>query len=232
MTNLLRISGLPRERGFVNDRRVLNRAAWSPRAASRLLLGLLVAAIVAAEPLVLGINDTIERRWSRRIGAKGIYRDPVRPSHSHVVRASGLHWLSLMLLVPIPWAGQVRALPRLRPGPVRACRPRAWLAAQETDRLGPATGAAGTALVAGARPGVLVGDSGSAGVELLDALGRQSITCITRLRFDAALCEPAAVGTKGWPRSIARGDPPAEQPVAEPPERSSPVDPVGHPGPA
>jgi hypothetical protein len=34
VTSLLRISGLARERRFVNYHRVLNRAAWSPRAAS------------------------------------------------------------------------------------------------------------------------------------------------------------------------------------------------------
>ena len=71
MTSLLRISGLARERQFVNDHRVLNRAAWSPRAASRLLLGLLVAAFVPTGPVVLGIDDTIERRRDKRISAKG-----------------------------------------------------------------------------------------------------------------------------------------------------------------
>jgi len=55
-------------------------------------------------PLVLGIDDTIERRRGKRVAAKGIYRDPVRSSHGHFVKASGLRWLSLMLLVPIPWA--------------------------------------------------------------------------------------------------------------------------------
>jgi len=43
----------------------------------------------------------------KRIAAKGIYRDPVRSSDSHLVKASGLRWLSLMLLVPIPWAQRV-----------------------------------------------------------------------------------------------------------------------------
>jgi hypothetical protein len=50
---------------------------------------------------------TIERRRGKRISAKEIYRDPVRSSHGHFVKASGLRWLSLMLLVPISWAGRV-----------------------------------------------------------------------------------------------------------------------------
>ncbi len=73
VTSLLRISGLAQERRFVSYHRVLNRAAWSPRDASRLLLGLLVAAFVLAGPVVLGIDDTIERCRGRRISAKGIY---------------------------------------------------------------------------------------------------------------------------------------------------------------
>jgi len=54
----------------------------------------------------MGLDDTIERRRGKRIAAKGIYRDPVRSSDSHLVKASGLRWL--MLLVPflgtVVWA--------------------------------------------------------------------------------------------------------------------------------
>ena len=110
VASILRIAGLMHEKRFVNYHRVLNRAVWCPRAASRLLLGLLVAAFAPSGPVVLGIDDTIERRHGKRIAAKGIYRDPVRSSHGHFVKASGLRWLSLMLLVPISWAGRVWAL--------------------------------------------------------------------------------------------------------------------------
>ena len=113
VTSILRITGLARERRFVNYHRVLNRAAWCPRAAARLLLGLLVAAFALSGPVVLGIDDTIERRRGQRIAAKGIYRDPVRSSRGHFVKASGLRWLSLMLLAPVPWAGRIWALPFL-----------------------------------------------------------------------------------------------------------------------
>lgn len=62
---------------------------------------------------MLGLADTIERRRGERIKAKGIYRDPVRSSHSHFVKASGLRWLSCMLLDSVPWAGTVWGLPFL-----------------------------------------------------------------------------------------------------------------------
>jgi len=109
----LRIMGLSLERHFENYHRVLNRARWSSWEASRILLGLLIRAFASRGPVILGIDDTIERRRGAKIKAKGIYRDPVRSSHGHFVKASGLRWLSLMLLTPIPWAGRTWALPFL-----------------------------------------------------------------------------------------------------------------------
>jgi hypothetical protein len=113
VTSLLRIMGLSRERRFVNYHRVLNRARWRKRGAARLLLRLLRAAFVPSGPVMLGLDDTIKRRRGKRITAQGIYRDPVRSSHTHLVKASGWRWLSLMLLAPIPWAGRNWALPFL-----------------------------------------------------------------------------------------------------------------------
>lgn len=65
------------------------------------------------EPLVVGIDDTIERRRGAKIKARGIYRDPVRSSKGHFVKASGLRWLSVMLLAEGSWAGRIWALPFL-----------------------------------------------------------------------------------------------------------------------
>src|SRR5215213_5722631 len=86
VASLLRICGLMRERHFVNYHRVLNRAAWSPLLASRLLLRRLIETFAPNGPVVLGLDDTIERRRGKRIAAKGIYRDPVRSSHGHFVK--------------------------------------------------------------------------------------------------------------------------------------------------
>jgi hypothetical protein len=191
VTSILRISGLSRERRFVNYHRVLNRAAWSGRAAARLLLGLLLDAFVPHGPVLLGLDDTIERRRGKRISAKGIYRDPVRSSRGHFVKASGLRWLSLMLLVPISWAGRVWALPfltTLAPSE-RYCREHGRRHKKLTDW--------GRQLVLQARrwmPGrslVLVADSSFAALELLASLVQQGVTCVTRLRLDAALYTPA-----------------------------------------
>src|SRR3712207_3895863 len=93
--------------------RVLNRAVWSAREASRVLLGLLVRTFVPDGPLLIGVDETLERRWSKKIAAKGVYRDPVGSTHERFVKASGLRWVGLMLLVAVPWAGRVWALPFL-----------------------------------------------------------------------------------------------------------------------
>ena len=149
VASLLRVAGLARERHFVNYHRVLNRATWSSRAASRLLLGHLIRAFAPSGPVVLGIDDTIERRRGKRIAAKGIYRDPVRSSHGHFVKASGLRWISLMLLAPVPWAGRVWALPFLSAlAPSERFLPRAWPPAQEAHRLGTPAGGAGSSVAA------------------------------------------------------------------------------------
>ncbi|TGD95510.1 transposase [Methylobacterium nonmethylotrophicum] len=126
VAGLLRIMGRAHDRRFVNIHRVLNRAVWSPRASACLLLGHPITAFAPRGPVVLGLDDTIERRWGRRITARGIYRDPVRSSDSHSVKTSGLRWLSLMLLAPIPFAQRVWALPFLTAlvPSERACRER------------------------------------------------------------------------------------------------------------
>jgi hypothetical protein len=113
VASALRAVGLDNERRFCRYHRVLSRAKWSTQEASRILLGLLVEAFVPEGPLVLGIDETLERRRGKKIAAKGIYRDPVRSSREHFVKTSGLRWVCLTLLAPIPWASRVWALPFL-----------------------------------------------------------------------------------------------------------------------
>ena len=111
---ILRVMGLSEERPFQNYHRVLNRATWSSLAVSRILLVALVGVCVpAGAPIVVGLDDTIERRWGAKIAARGIDRAPVRSSKGHVVKASGLRWISVQRLARIPWADRVWGLPFL-----------------------------------------------------------------------------------------------------------------------
>ena len=105
VTSALRVMGLSDDKGFARYHHVLNRAEWSPLQLSRVLLSLLLQHLDQGDgPLVFGIDETLERRRGKRIRAKGIYRDAVRSSGSHFVKASGLRWISLMWLTNIPWA--------------------------------------------------------------------------------------------------------------------------------
>ena len=191
VTRLLRITGLAQERHCVNYHRVLNRAEWSPRAGGDIRLRLLLAAVVPHGPVVLGLDATIERRCGARIAAKGIDRDPVRSSHGHFVKASGLRWLSLMLLAPIPWAGRVWALPFLTAlAPSERYHQTRGRRHKKLTNWGRQLGWQARRWLPG-RAMVLVTDSSFAVIEFLAALGRYNITCVTRLRLDAALYAPA-----------------------------------------
>jgi hypothetical protein len=193
VSSALRAMGLDQHRNFHRYHRVLTHARWSSTEASRVLFGLLVEALVPEGPLVVGIDETLERRKGPKIRAKGIYRDPVRSSHSHFVKASALRWVCVSLLAEIPWARRVWALPFL-----------CTLAHSERyakecgKRHKPLTEWAGQLLLlvrrwCPEREIVAVADGGYASLKLLDRCRklREPITFITRLRLDAALYEPA-----------------------------------------
>ena len=206
VSSALRAMGLDQEKQFHRYHRVLSRASWSSREVSRILLGLLVEAFVPeGDPLVVGIDETVERRYGKKIAAKGVYRDPVRSSYENFVKASGLRWVCVMLLVEIPWAARVWALPFLS-----ALAPSERYAAARGRRHKKITEWAWQLLLVlrrwyPEREIVAVADRAYASLKLLDRCRRlrKPITFITRLRLDAALYEPAPArrpGQRGRPR--------------------------------
>ena len=195
VTAALRAVGLSQEKHFQNYHRVLNRAVWSSVEASRILLMLLVGTFALFGPIVFGLDDTIERRRGENIKAKGIYRDPVRSSHSHMVKASGLRWLSLMLLAPIPWAGRVWALPFLT-----VLAPSERYYEKKVCKHKKLTDWARQMLFQlrkwlPERTLVVVADSSFAVIELLSRMThlKNPICMIARFRLDAALYEPVVL---------------------------------------
>jgi hypothetical protein len=196
VTAALRVLGLSGERHFTNYHRVLSRATWSALQASRILLGLLVTRMVPlGTPIVLGADDTVERRSGRQIAATGCYGDAVRSTKKHVIRCFGLKWVVMMLLVPVPWARRVWALPFL----TSLCRPAEqsrtrrhetsvdWVRQmmQQVRRWLPG------------RPLVLVVDGGFAAVSLALACVKSQVAMVSRLRWDAALCHRPAPHSPG-----------------------------------
>ncbi len=191
----LRAVGLDQQRCFHRYHRVLSRAVWSGREASRVLLEALVETFVPEDgPLVVGIDEeTLERRRGKKIAAKGIYRDRVRSSHDHFVKTSALRWVCVTLLAEVPWAKRVWSLPFLsalayseRYAQEQGKRHKtlsewAWQVLLLVRRWWPE------------REIVAVADSTYASLRLLDRCRRlkNPIAFITRLRLDAALYEPA-----------------------------------------
>jgi hypothetical protein len=205
VTSALRIMGLAEAAHFQNYHRVLNRARWSSRKAAGILLRLLVRAFVPRGPVLCGIDETLERRRGAKIAAKGVYRDAARSSKHCMTQASGLRWISLMLLVPITWAGRVWALPFftvLAPSHryhQQRGRRHKTLADWARQMLGQLRRWLPDRVL------VIVADSSYAVLELLDRCVTLAhpVTMITRLRLDAALYEPPPPrppGTKGRPR--------------------------------
>jgi hypothetical protein len=217
----LRVMGLDQDPTFTNYHRVLNRSRWSSRWIARCLLRLLVSAFVPNGPVVIGLDDTLERRWGAKINARGIYRDPVRSSHGHFVKASGLRWLSVMLLPHVPWAGRVWGLPFLT-----ILAPSERYASQRQRRHKKLTDWGRQVLLQTARwlPErhiIAVADSSYAVIDLLNAV-RREICMITRMRLDARLFDPPArrrPGTIGRPRVIGSRQPTLAERLANPKTR-------------
>jgi hypothetical protein len=170
---------------------------------------------------VVGIDETIERRWGPKISARGIYRDPVRSSHGHFVKASGLRWISVMLLVHIPWAGRIWGLPFLT-----ALAPSERFARQVGRRHKPLADWGRQLLLLASRwlPDrrvIAVADTTYAVIELLAAV-RHRLTMVTRLRLDARLFDPPPPrrpGTRGRRRVTGPRQPTLVQRLADPASR-------------
>lgn len=218
VASVLRVMGLSGLATFQNYHRVLSRARWSPRRGAQLLLGLLVGTFPGDGPLVFGIDDTIERRWGAKIQARGIYRDPVRSSRGHFVKASGLRWLSLMLLARVPWAGRVWALPFLT-----VLCPSERYHEEQGLRHKKLTDWARQMLLQLRRwlPDlgmVVTCDSSFSAIEFLASV-REHVSVVTRLRLDAALYEPATPrqpGQIGRPRKKGERLPTLQQVLTDP----------------
>jgi hypothetical protein len=158
--------------------------------------------VPADGPVVVGLDETIERRRGAKIAAKGIYRDPVRSSKSHFVKTSGLRWVSMQVLAEIPWAGRVWGLPFLT---VLAPSERYHQTRGRRHKTLPDWGRQMIRQLRRwlpDRPLVVVTDSTYAVLALLADAARlpRPVTVITRLRLDAALYDPAPPrepGTKG-----------------------------------
>jgi hypothetical protein len=114
VTAALRAVGLQDDQHFTTYHRVLNRAVWSPLLLSHLLLTVLLPRLAAAEePLIVALDDTLERRYGKRVAHKGCYHDAVRSRLGCPMTTTGIRWLCCAALVCLPWSSRTWALPFL-----------------------------------------------------------------------------------------------------------------------
>jgi DDE superfamily endonuclease len=200
VTSALRAVGLIDERHFTTYHRVLNRAVWSPLQLSRILLGLLIDAFVATnQPLVIAVDDTLERRFGRRVAHKGIYHDAVRSKPGHPATTTGIRWLCCSAIVRLPWSSRPWALPFLT---IPAPSPTVSAKLGTVHRTVPERAARLVRLLRRWLPDraiVLVGDSSFGVVELALVCRQAKVTWIARMRLTAALYAPVLPQPKGKP---------------------------------
>lgn len=199
VTSALRAVGLIDEHHFTTYHRVLNRAVWCPLQLSRILLGLVIDAFVADQPLIIAVDDTLERRFGRRVAHKGIYHDAVRSKPGHPATTTGIRWLCCSAIIRLPWSSRPWALPFLT---IPAPSPTVSAKLGTVHRTVPERAARLVRLLRRWLPNraiVLVGDSSFGVVELALVCRQVKVTWIARMRLTAALYAPVLSQPKGKP---------------------------------
>lgn len=206
VTAALKMLGLDQDHNWPKFHNVLNRAKWNGLAVSGVLLKLLITTFLPPDaPVEVVLDETLERRWGRKIKKKGHWRDSVASSHGLHVATIGLRWLVAALVVKLPWSRRPWALPFVS---VLLTTPKVSkeLGLQHhtcTDRT--------VQLVKwlrrnlGSRPIKVIGDGAYSVINLGLLCQKLRVTLIAPMRLDARLFGPKPtrlVGTIGRPRGV------------------------------
>ncbi len=113
VSRVLTVMGLAQSPQYGKYYRVLSRVGWSGLKGAQILLGMILALLTPGRSIVIGIDETLERRWGKQIWGLGIYRDAVKSSHKHIVKSSGIRWQVMQVLLPLPWSKRAWGLPFL-----------------------------------------------------------------------------------------------------------------------
>jgi DDE superfamily endonuclease len=202
---ILRVMGLASISNFSKYHRVLSRAEWNSLVLAKILLGLLLQLLPASWPILIAVDETLERRRGKKIKAKGLYRDAVQSSQSHVVTSFGLKWECMMLIVPLPWCKRPWALPFLT-----LLAP----SKKSNEKIGRRhkTSLDWTRQMMKLvsrwlrRHWILIGDGAYACMDLATACIKQNVTLISRLRLDAQLFEFPVYEEKKLGRKRIKGN--------------------------
>ena len=200
VTSALRVMGMGDDPRFEKYHRVLNRNRWDPLLLSKLLLGLIIKLCVSeGMPITLAVDETLERRWGPKIKYLGIFRDPVRSTKKKVVYTSGVRWLNMAIVIPVPWGKRHWALPFLT---VALLSPKTSAKLGKRHRTSVARAGQLISQVRRWYPDrdiIVAGDGAFAVVALIQHCQRKRIrvTLVSRLRFDARLFDPPAEQPEG-----------------------------------
>jgi hypothetical protein len=186
VSSVLRVMGLASIRNFSKYHRVLNRAQWDGLMIAKIMLGLLIKLLPESWPILIAVDETLERRRGKKIKAKGLYQDAVQSTQSNVVTSYGLKWEAMMLIVPLPWCKRPWALPFLT---VLAPSKRSNEAAGRRHKTSLDWTKQMVCLVRRwlKRQWILVGDGAYACMGLALTCVRLKVALISRLRLDAQL---------------------------------------------
>lgn len=196
VSSILRVMGLSQERRFEKYHRVLNLAKWNSIACAKILLGLLVQLLPASLPILIVVDDTIERRNGRRIKAKGCYRDACRSTQKLVVKCYGLKWVCFMLIIPLPWCKRSWALPFMT---ILAPSKKANQARNREHKTSIDWTILAVRIIVRwlKRSFILIGDGGFACIRLGHSCVKNNVILVSRLRLDVALYELGPTPAKG-----------------------------------
>ena len=188
VSSILRVMGLASITNFSKYHRVLSRAQWNGLMLSKILLGLLIELLPKSWPILIAVDETLERRRGKKIKAKGLYRDAVQSSQSNVVTSYGLKWECMTLIVPLPWCKRPWALPFLT---VLAPSKKSNEAAGLRHKTSLDWTRQMVCLVSRwlKRQWVLVGDGAYACMDLAWTCVVLNVALVSRLRLDAQLFE-------------------------------------------
>jgi hypothetical protein len=204
VSNVLRVMGLASVRNFSTYHRVLSRAEWNSLKLAKILLGLLIKLLPSSWPILIAVDETLERRRGKKIKAKGVYRDAVRSSQSRVVTSFGLKWECMTLIVPLPWCKRPWALPFLT---VLAPSKKSNESQQRRHKTSLDWTRQMVKVVSRwlKRSWILIGDGAYACMDLAATCIKKNVTLISRLRLDAQLFHAPAPEKKKLGRKPIKG---------------------------
>lgn len=192
VSSALRVMGLALEKRFERYHRVLSKAKWNEFSLSKILLGLLIVLLPQGAPILIAMDETIERRSGKKISTKGCYRDACRSSQSLVIKCFGLKWQCAALIVKLPWSNRRWALPFM----TVLCPSKKHDEQKDLRHKSSIDRAMQMVYIISRilkRSWILVGDGGFACLKLGHTCVTSGATLVSRLRLDASLFEDAKI---------------------------------------